>query len=155
MRSGGREDGIEHQRRALPLHELQLYAASDPEAPVGCRQFSRSGITVADSGSDLLARRRTDEEAVAELTLAAAAKTLTPIARAAWPKARRLIPERRAAQVPFAREKHLLDKIFDEALGPLRGGVADDGWWRRVCDRALRIRLNGGSRKDGAFHWLP
>ena len=55
LRSGGREDRIEHQCRALPLHELQLYAASDPEAPVGCRRFSRSGITVADRGSDLLA----------------------------------------------------------------------------------------------------
>ena len=71
---------------------------------------------------------------MAELTLAAAAKTLTPVARAAWPKARRLIQERRAAQVPFAREKNLLDKIFDETLDRLRGGVADEGWWRRVCD---------------------
>jgi hypothetical protein len=65
--------------------------------------------------------------------LAGAAKILAPIARAARPKARQLYQERRAGQVPFAGGMDFLDKIFDEILDRLRGGITDEGWWKRVC----------------------
>jgi hypothetical protein len=35
--------------------------------------------------------------------------------------------------VPFAPGKEFLDKIFDESLDRLRGGIADEGWWNRIC----------------------
>lgn len=70
-------------------------------------------------------------------------------------QARQLYQARRAAQVPVPRKTDFIDKILNETLDRLRGGVADEGWWQRICDGIGRAFVAPDFfRIDAVREWL-
>src|SRR4051794_30472423 len=77
---------------------------------------------------------RTEQNGVTEITLAVAAKPLALLASLAWPKARQLRAEWFAGSLAGRQSVDLLASTWDEILHRLRGGVADEAWWKQLLD---------------------
>ena len=67
-------------------------------------------------------------------SISAIAKILLPVAKALWPKLRRVYRERQAGRMPVSGTDDLLESVMEETLKRLIGGKIDDAWWRNILD---------------------